>query len=46
MQLYIRNLFYNVLTRNSIDKVRKLARKLHWEDPAVRLPPFQRRGRR
>ncbi|KAK4701878.1 regulator of nonsense transcripts 2, partial [Phenoliferia sp. Uapishka_3] len=35
MQLYIRNLFYNVLTRNSIDKVRKLSRKLHWEDPAI-----------
>lgn len=36
MQLYIRNLFYHVLTRNSSDQVLKLARKLHWEDPAVR----------
>ena len=35
MQLYIRHLFYNVLTRNSSDRVLKLVRKLHWEDPAV-----------
>jgi regulator of nonsense transcripts 2 len=35
MQLYIRHLFYNALTRNSSDKVLKLVRKLHWEDPAV-----------
>ncbi|GAA5932084.1 hypothetical protein JCM1841_006860 [Sporobolomyces salmonicolor] len=35
MQLYIRHLFYNVLTRNSSDKVLKLVRKLHWEDPAI-----------
>jgi regulator of nonsense transcripts 2 len=39
MQLYIRNLFYHVLMRNSSDQVLKLARKLHWEDPAAR-PPF------
>lgn len=38
MQLYIRHLFYNVLTRNSSDKVLKLVRKLHWDDPLVR--PF------
>lgn len=37
MQLYIRQLFYNTLTRNSSDKVLKLVRKLHWEDPAVRI---------
>lgn len=36
MQLYLRHLFYNVLNRNSSDKVLKLLRKLHWEDPAVR----------
>ncbi|PRQ75790.1 Armadillo-type fold [Rhodotorula toruloides] len=36
MQLYIRHLFYNVLNRNSSDKVLKLLRKLHWEDPAAR----------
>ncbi|GAA6063250.1 hypothetical protein JCM10212_003613 [Sporobolomyces blumeae] len=35
MQLYIRHLFYNVLTRNSSDKVLKLVRKLHWDDPAI-----------
>lgn len=35
MQLYLRHLFYNVLTRNSSDKVLKLVRKLHWEDPAI-----------
>lgn len=35
MQLYIRHLFYNVLTRNSSDRVLKLVRKLHWEDPVV-----------
>ncbi|KAM0751324.1 ARM repeat-containing protein [Meredithblackwellia eburnea MCA 4105] len=35
MQLYIRHLFYHALTRNSVDKVRKLVRKLHWEDPSI-----------
>lgn len=35
MQLYLRHLFYNVLNRNSSDKVLKLLRKLHWEDSAV-----------
>ncbi|GAA6002946.1 uncharacterized protein JCM10292_000260 [Rhodotorula paludigena] len=35
MQLYLRHLFYNVLNRNSSDKVLKLVRKLHWEDPAI-----------
>ncbi|GAA5823590.1 hypothetical protein JCM3770_003517 [Rhodotorula araucariae] len=35
MQLYLRHLFYNVLNRNSSDKVLKLLRKLHWEDPAI-----------
>jgi regulator of nonsense transcripts 2 len=42
MLLYIRHLFYNVLNRNSSDKVLKLVRKLHWEDPTVRplLTPF------
>ncbi|BGP26942.1 regulatorof nonsense transcripts 2 [Rhodotorula toruloides] len=35
MQLYIRHLFYSVLNRNSSDKVLKLVRKLHWEDPAI-----------
>ncbi|GAA5918328.1 hypothetical protein JCM6882_008215 [Rhodosporidiobolus microsporus] len=35
MQLYIRHLFYNVLNRNSSDKVLKALRKMHWEDPAI-----------
>ncbi|GAA5822482.1 hypothetical protein JCM5353_000523 [Sporobolomyces roseus] len=35
MQLYIRHLFYNVLTRNSSDKVLKLVRKLHWDDSII-----------
>ncbi|GAA5985262.1 hypothetical protein JCM10908_002591 [Rhodotorula pacifica] len=35
MQLYIRHLFYHVLNRNSSDKVLKLVRKMHWEDPEV-----------
>ncbi|BGP57439.1 hypothetical protein JCM8202_001997 [Rhodotorula sphaerocarpa] len=35
IQLYIRHLFYNVLNRNSSDKVLKLVRKMHWEDPEV-----------
>lgn len=35
MQMYIRHLFYNVLTRNSSDRVLKLVRKLHWEDQGV-----------
>lgn len=35
MQLYVRHLFYNVLSRNSSDKVLKLVRKLHWDDEFV-----------
>ncbi|GAA6033062.1 hypothetical protein JCM8097_000126 [Rhodosporidiobolus ruineniae] len=35
MQLFLRHLFYNVLNRNSSDKVLKFLRKLHWEDPAI-----------
>jgi len=35
MQLYLRHLFYNALTRNSRDKVLKLVRKLDWADPAI-----------
>ncbi|GAA5821683.1 hypothetical protein JCM11251_000968 [Rhodosporidiobolus azoricus] len=35
MQLYIRHLFYNVLNRNSSDKVLKALRKMRWEDPAI-----------
>ena len=42
MQLYIRHLFYNTLTRNTSDRVLKLVRKLHWEDPAVRRGPIYR----
>ena len=35
MELYIRHLFYSLLTRNNSDKVLKLTRKLHWDDPLV-----------
>ncbi|KAG0661052.1 hypothetical protein C6P46_004159 [Rhodotorula mucilaginosa] len=35
MQLFIRHLFYHMLNRNSSDKVLKLVRKMHWEDPEV-----------
>ncbi|KAK4050682.1 mRNA decay protein [Microbotryomycetes sp. JL201] len=35
MQLYIKHLFYNQLTRNTSDRILKLVRKLHWEDPAI-----------
>ncbi|KAM0791783.1 hypothetical protein ACM66B_004046 [Microbotryomycetes sp. NB124-2] len=35
MQLYIKHLFYNQLTRNTSDRILKLVRKLHWEDPAT-----------
>lgn len=37
MQLYIRHLFYNALTRNSSDKILKLVRKLDWADKNVRV---------
>lgn len=35
MELFIRHLIYDVLTRKTIDRVLKLIRKLHWEDPHV-----------
>lgn len=35
MQLFIRHLFYHMLNRNSSDKVLKLVRKMHWQDPEV-----------
>ncbi|TIB93465.1 ARM repeat-containing protein [Wallemia mellicola] len=35
IELFIRHLIYDVLARKSIDKVSKLLRKLHWEDPDV-----------
>ncbi|PWN50734.1 ARM repeat-containing protein [Violaceomyces palustris] len=35
MELFIRHLIYDVLTKRSSDKVLKLLRKLHWEDPEV-----------
>ena len=36
MELFIRHLIYDVLTKKTIDKVLKLIRKLDWEDEAVR----------
>lgn len=35
MELFIRHIFYDILAKNSVDKVVKLVRKLHWEDPEV-----------
>lgn len=35
MELFIRHLIYDVLTRKTIDKVLKLLRKLDWDDPAI-----------
>jgi regulator of nonsense transcripts 2 len=36
MELFIRHLIYDVLSRKTIDKVLKLIRKLDWDDPEVR----------
>ena len=36
MELFIRHLIYDVLTKKTIDKVLKLIRKLDWNDAAVR----------
>ena len=35
MELFIRHLIYDVLSKKSIDKVLKLLRKLHWEETQV-----------
>ncbi|THH05283.1 hypothetical protein EW145_g4909 [Phellinidium pouzarii] len=35
MELFIRHLIYDVLTKKTIDKVLKLVRKLQWDDPQV-----------
>ncbi|RPD73709.1 transcription factor [Lentinus tigrinus ALCF2SS1-7] len=35
MELFIRHLIYDVLTKKTIDKVLKLLRKLDWTDPVV-----------
>lgn len=35
MELFIRHLIYDVLTKKTIDKVLKLIRKLDWSDDAV-----------
>ena len=35
MELFIRHLIYDVLSKKTIDKVLKLVRKLHWDDPKV-----------
>jgi len=37
MELFIRHIVYDVLSKRSIDKVLKLVRKLDWNDPSVRL---------
>ncbi|KAK0554209.1 mRNA decay protein [Tilletia horrida] len=41
MELYIRQLFYDVLAKRTLEKVLKLVRKLHWEVPAVRKTLFK-----
>lgn len=35
MEAFIQHLLHDVLVKKTIDKVLKLLRKLHWEDPAV-----------
>ncbi|EPQ29818.1 uncharacterized protein PFL1_02491 [Pseudozyma flocculosa PF-1] len=35
MELFVRHLVYDVLTKKTLDKVLKLLRKLHWEDPTT-----------
>lgn len=35
MELFVRHLFHDVLIKKTVDKVLKLVRKLHWEDPEV-----------
>ncbi|TRM69332.1 transcription factor [Schizophyllum amplum] len=35
MELFIRHLIYDVLTKKTLDKVLKLIRKLNWADPTV-----------
>jgi len=37
MELFIRHLVYDVLSKRTIDKVLKLVRKLDWNDASVRL---------
>ncbi|KAI0071735.1 transcription factor [Panus rudis PR-1116 ss-1] len=36
MELFIRHLIYDVLTKKTIDKILKLIRMLDWNDPSVR----------
>ncbi|KZO98973.1 ARM repeat-containing protein [Calocera viscosa TUFC12733] len=35
MEAFIRHLIYDVLSKKTLDKVLRLLRKLHWEDPQV-----------
>lgn len=35
MELFIRHLIYDVLSKRTIDKVFKLVRKLDWNDPSI-----------
>ena len=35
MELFIRHLVYDVLTKATLERVLKLLRRLHWEDPEV-----------
>jgi regulator of nonsense transcripts 2 len=40
MELFIRHLIHDILIKKTVDKVLKLVRKLHWEDPEVRGQPL------
>lgn len=35
MEQFIRHLIHDILLKKTVDKVLKLLRKLHWEDPNV-----------
>jgi regulator of nonsense transcripts 2 len=41
MELFIRHLVYDVLSKRTIDKVLKLIRKLDWNDANVRLALYK-----
>ncbi|KAE8260849.1 hypothetical protein A4X13_0g100 [Tilletia indica] len=41
IEQYIRHLFYDMLSRKTLEKVLKLLRKMAWDDPAVRKYLFK-----
>lgn len=42
MHQFIQHLLHDVLMKRTLDKVTKLIRKLHWEDPDVSTPSVSR----